>query len=78
MINSEAYNKFLNTKDNIDTDSYLMYLKQDNLDLKSPFLNFYSEHINNWSSKNHDNESWLSILREIEGRKLLAKLSKPR
>jgi len=76
ILNSEAYNKNINTKDNIDCDSYLLYLKQDYIDIKSSFLNFRSDEINRWSSKAQDKKSWLDILKEVERRNLLGKLDK--
>lgn len=68
MINSESYNKFINTKDGIDGDSYLVYLKQDNIDLMSHFANKEAELINNWSSKKHDEDSFTKIMREFKER----------
>ena len=65
MINSESYNKFINTKDGIDGDSYLVYLKQDNIDLMNHFLNKESELINNWSSIKYDKDSWSKVMAAI-------------
>jgi hypothetical protein len=65
MINSEQYNKFINTKDGIDGDSYLVYLKQDNIDIMHHFLNKESESINSWSSKKYDKDSWRGVMARI-------------
>ena len=62
MINLEAYNKFINTKDGVDGDSYFVYLKQDNLDMHHSFLNLQSELINSWSSKKHNEASFATVL----------------
>ena len=73
ILNSEPYNKSINTKDNINADAYLVYLKQDNIDLMDSFLNSESDNINSWSSRNRDKKSWLTIVKEIERRSLLGK-----
>jgi hypothetical protein len=68
MINSEPFNKYINKRDGIDKDSYLVYLKQDNIDLMNHFLNKESESINSWSSKKHDKDSWGKVMAEIRER----------
>jgi hypothetical protein len=68
MINSEAFNKFINTRDGIDSDCYLVYLKQDNVDLMSHFLNKESESINSWSSKKYNDDSWGNVMAVIRER----------
>jgi hypothetical protein len=75
-LNSEAYNKNINTKDGIDADSYLLYLKQEDIDARNSLLNFNSDKINSWSSIKADSKSWLDILKEVERRNLFGKLNK--
>ena len=69
MINSEPFNIFINTKDGIDTDSYLVYLKQDNIDFLNHFLNRESDSINNYSSRKYDKDAWSKVMAEIEERR---------
>lgn len=69
MLNSEPFNKFINTKDCIDSDAYLVYLKQDDIDLLNHLLNKESEAVNNWSSKKYDGDSWSKVMKEIEERR---------
>lgn len=57
MINSEPYNKFINRKIYINQEIIATELKQELIDMYSFKMNEYSDNINSWSSRRHDEMS---------------------
>ena len=62
ILNNAPYNKHINTKDCVDNDSYLVYLKQDEIDYCNAYVNLLSEKINSFSSIKKEEIEWDAFL----------------